>query len=168
MLSVPCSSFVEARTCGENKEVFSCFQTAAVARALVTDYDQAEKCYVQHMEQSLASEMRGLFACMTVNGYPTVCIYDKEKLRYHMMKDHIDKNKMSVAAATNKLLMQLNTLLNFENKKMSDFGLPMPKSCFTELEMAQMSYTKDSQLELLRSLEASTPNNDEQQHFLIT
>jgi len=163
MLSVPCSSFVEARTCGDI--VFSCYQTAAVARRLVTDYDQAEKCYVQHMDQSFASEMRGLFACMTVNGYPTVCIYDKEELRYHMMKDHIEKNKMSLAAATNKLLMQLNALLNMENKQMSDFGLPMPKSCFTELEMAQMSYNKESQSELLRTLQANTPNNDEQQRI---
>jgi len=163
MLSVPCSSFVEARTCGDI--VFSCFQTAAVARGFVTDYDQAEKCYVQHMDQSFASEMRGLFACMTVNGYPTVCIYDKVELRYHMMKDHIEKNNMSLAAATNKLLMQLNTLLNLENKQMSDFGLPMPKSCFTELQMAQMSYNKESQLELLQALEANTPNNDEQQRI---
>jgi hypothetical protein len=44
---------------------------------------------------------------MTLEGHPTMCIYDDELLRSKMMEDYIDRKKMSSKMANNELLKDI-------------------------------------------------------------
>ena len=78
---------------------YSSFQAAAIAKGFVTEINQAMLCCRQHMETSLAREMRGLFASMTINGFPTIRIFEDNDL---MMKD---QSGMSNDEAKHQLLV---------------------------------------------------------------
>jgi len=116
------------------------------------------------MEYSTGHEMRGLFASMTINGFPTVRIFYDNDLMRHMMKDYLDQRHMSLNVAYNHLLDDLSKLFGYEDKQLSDYGLPMPAFSRTELESAESLYESDDQASLFQQLNEAEPNNTEQQH----
>jgi hypothetical protein len=165
LIMVKCAviSFLDARTV--NGICYTNFQLAAVARGLVTERDHAFECYRQHMTEATASELRGLFSSMTLNGLPTAIIYEDKVLRRYMMTDYLDRRHMSNEIANQHLLLDLAALLKREDKLLSDYGLPMPVEKVSELQEARGMYDAASQRALLQRLNLATPNNVEQQRI---
>ena len=71
---VNCSptSFEDARTV--NGSIYPTFQAAAVAANLVSDMTVARECFDQCVGFSTPAALRGLFATLTLQGYPTLGI----------------------------------------------------------------------------------------------
>jgi hypothetical protein len=90
----PFTSFVDARTV--HNHVFNTFQEAAVALKLVEDDQDALECFKEAAQFNIdghgdvhltPARLRGLFAHLTLNGYPTVNIYNDAELRKTMIED---------------------------------------------------------------------------------
>jgi hypothetical protein len=90
------TDFKDARTVGTT--VYATFQEAAVAAGLVEDALDARECFQEaaHFQHGgrqdihlTPARLRALFAHLTLNGYPTVSIYNDEALRKTMLEDWI-------------------------------------------------------------------------------
>jgi hypothetical protein len=90
----PFTSFVDARTV--DNHVFTTYQEAAVALKLVEDFEDAMTCFKEaaqfnpddeHDVHLTPARLRGLFVHLTLNGYPTVHIYNEKDLRATMLAD---------------------------------------------------------------------------------
>ena len=88
----------------------STFQTAAVARGYVTDENEALWAFNSVVAVSTPAELRATLVMLTVDGYPTLCIFQNEQLFAKMDDDflHFDKTcKGNVELAKNKCLLDL-------------------------------------------------------------
>ena len=77
-------SFEDALTDHDHDIRYSSLQAAAGAKGFVAEINRAKT--------SLAREMRGLFASMAINGFPTIRIFEDNDL---MMKDYIAECQMT-------------------------------------------------------------------------
>ena len=70
---VNCSttSFEDARTI--NGTIYPIFQAADVTANLISDMAVARECFGQCVGFSTPAALGGLFAALTLNGYPTLC-----------------------------------------------------------------------------------------------
>jgi hypothetical protein len=97
---------------GDAKKVgditYDTFQQAAIAAGLITNQTAAMEAFQQHLtdEGILPNALRGLFATMTLEGFPTICIFEDDDLRRRMMADYLHRG-MSFSMATNELLKDL-------------------------------------------------------------
>jgi hypothetical protein len=75
--------------------VYPTFQQAAVKAGLVLDHEEALECFREasrctpgpadvHLS---AARLRGLFAHLTLNGFPTLCIFNDDELLDTMLTD---------------------------------------------------------------------------------
>ena len=55
--------------------------------------------------------------------------------------------------------------LHDHDKRLTDYGLPEPQNCKTELERALLQYDPERQLLILQQLDIEKPNTIEQQHI---
>jgi hypothetical protein len=98
-------SFADARTV--DGTVYNTFQEAAIAMGLVEDDRDARECFEEaaHFNQASGqhdihltpARLRGLFAHLTLNGYPTISIYKDEDLRATMTSDWTANGVLTVA-----------------------------------------------------------------------
>jgi hypothetical protein len=100
--SRPFNSFKDARTV--NGTVYATFQEAAIASHLVEDDRDARQCFLEasHFNGTgpqdvhlTPSRLRGLFAHLTLNGYPTLNIFNDVALRDTMLTDLLDNGRIS-------------------------------------------------------------------------
>jgi hypothetical protein len=82
---------------------------------------------------------------MTINGFPTMQIFQDEGFNRHLIKDYIYRGK-SVSESKNMLLHDLSELFALEDRTLKDFGLPQPKSLHTEYEKAIAKYDKNEEM----------------------
>jgi hypothetical protein len=96
------TSFADARTV--NGTVYPTFQQAAIALDLVEDDRDARTCFEEaaHFNATgpqdvhlTPARLRGLFAHLTLNGYPTLSIFNDEALRDTMLTDILDNGRLS-------------------------------------------------------------------------
>jgi hypothetical protein len=106
-------SWDEARTF--NGVQYSCFQMAAVAAGLVTELTAALECFNIFKEVSTGAQLRGLFVAMTLQGFPTVPIFEDEDGMYNLCKDFLDRG-LSFNLAYNDMLKDLARRLAFDDK----------------------------------------------------
>lgn len=116
-------NYIDAKTV--NGIQYTSFQLAATAAGLVTDLTEAKECFVQMYLNSTPTELRGLFASMTLQGFPTTCIYFDEELRNTMLSDYL-YNGCSLPQANNYLLIDLQNRLLNDNSSLEIYGLPSP------------------------------------------
>ena len=98
---------------------------------------------------------------MTIEGFPTLPIYNNAEMRNKMIDGPIQNEDMAV----NSLLQDLAIRFNAENKTLEEYGLPTPQSTTTELDREKLKYSVASQNQLLQQLEEKCPNNTEQQEI---
>jgi hypothetical protein len=160
------TSFEDAMTV--NGVICSTFQEAAVKSGLITDVTEAMICYKETADSGASSyELICLFITMTLEGFPTRTIYDDIELRKYMLRDIMWNNDaLSEKQANNILLAEFQKRLALDNKRNTDFELPAPEKCDTELERHRMTYDNDEQLRILEELNFAKPNNDlQQKHY---
>ena len=146
---------------------YELFQHAAVARCLVMDDKLGIECYKEAYPFSTPWERRQLFVLLTLQGYPTVGIYDNDDLRFTLYEDYYYNSiERSHNISNNQLLEQLQIRFQEANRTLNEFGLPNPISCKTELERALLKYDVKEEWEKLMLFNRTIPNNIEQQNVL--
>ena len=158
-------SFENARTI--NGTLYPTFQAAAVAANLVSDITVARECFDQSIGFSTPAALRGLFATLTINGYPTLCIYNDNTYKNLLLQDWLEliDNPLNFEQANNKFLADLQKRLQQEDKNLEMFGFPLPLESDTELERERLKYSVQSQTALYEQLNVQFPNNEDQQRI---
>jgi hypothetical protein len=147
--------------------VFPTFQQAALELNLVTDINDALICFQQSLGMATPHELRSLFASLTVNGFPTLTIYNNENLRRELMYDWI-LNGLNLAQANNEFLKDLQRRLELDDKTPEMFGFKCPDNMNTELAKELIRYDPVKEYEKFEYLNSVYPNNDEQQNVFDT
>jgi len=152
-------SYVDALT--HNGIRYSSYQNAAIAKGFVTENTEVAECFEQIYRHSTGLELRCLFATWTVQGYPTLQIYENQVYRNAMMKDWLEFNRDSLTPrqALNELLREIQSRLLKDNKTMELYGLPTPPDTSTELKREIDKYDSMEQLQLFNHLNILYPNN---------
>jgi hypothetical protein len=162
LYKVPAFSYVELRTVGE--QVCSSFQQAALVRRLADEEATATDMFNECIIFQSPHELRVLFANMTLEGFPTVHIYNSEDVQ--SMYDDYLKPGISECLAINKMLLALAKLFKLQaNKLLSDYGLPEPQEQETELQIERLMYDCEEQVKLVASLLTANPLTDEMQQL---
>jgi hypothetical protein len=118
-----------------------------VARKLVQDENITKEIFAECITYSTPCELRVLFTNMTLNGFPTNCIYDSEELRSSMYADYNEMSNYRTGLSNNRLLLELAVLFKVQdNATLSDYGLPEPAAQETELDLQRLKYPAQEQL----------------------
>ena len=104
------TSFEDARTV--NGTIYPTFQAAAVAANLVSDMTVARECFDQCVGFSTPAALRGLFATLTLNGYPTLCIYNDNNYKRLLLQNWTEfiEEPLNIEQANNKFLIDLQNV----------------------------------------------------------
>jgi len=143
------------------------FQEACMYSGLLHDLKEAIKCFEDSMITSTPWQLRNLFITQTIQGFPTVKIYNDPVKRRAMSLDYIFHHQQgdNCRLALNDLLTDLAERMKSENKTLSEYGLPEPEDAKTELELERLKYDSAFQAQVLQQLNASSPNNPEQEEI---
>jgi hypothetical protein len=160
LLRVACSSFLDAKTV--NGAVYDTFQAAAIARGLYSDHTEATMCYAEALTHSTPYQLRSLLVRLTLQGYPTLSIFDDPEMKMTMMEDFYMNNNKSLELASSLLLSALHEKFRDEDKDGLAFGFPPPDMMKTELEIEKLRYNVHEQKVILQNLHRKIPNTDEQ------
>lgn len=149
---------------GEN--LLPTFQAKAIAMGYVKDSRVAMTAFEQCIDSGYhtAKELRGLFAVMTLNGFPTLTILETPELYKYMIEDILGWPKVKGQAhrARQALLRDLQKRISNDGGSMATYGLPMPEQVDTELQEEREKYDQTSQHAEFRRLDELYPNNPEQ------
>ena len=159
LLNISARSYDDIKTVDNVR--YATFQESAIKRGLLTDIREAERCWKDAIVHSSPRELRSLFVTMTIEGFPTLPIYNNAEMRNKMIDGPIQNEDMAV----NSLLQDLAIRFNAENKTLEEYGLPSPQSISSELDREKLKYSVASQNQLLQQLEEQCPNNTEQQEI---
>ena len=143
------------------------FQEACMYSGLLHDLKEAIKCFEDSMITSTPWQLRNLFITQTIQGFPAVDIYNDPVKRRAMSLDYIFHHQQgdNCRLALNDLLTDLAERMKSENKTLSEYGLPEPEDAKTELELERLKYDSAFQAQVLQQLNASSPNNAEQEEI---
>ena len=111
---------------------------------------------------STPAELRSLFASLTVNGFPTLLIYDNEILRRELMLDWLIDG-MNLLQANNELLKDIQRRLALEDKTPDMYGFKSPSGQNTEIERERILYDPHEEAQKFDLLVSQFPNNTDQQ-----
>lgn len=150
-----------------NNITYPSFQIAAIEEGYVADNEEALVCFREAVNDSTPSDLRRLFINLTLNGFPTLAIYNDIELQLSMIQDYIQYEQHSERNAKTMLIKEISKLLQNENRNSSEFGLPEPEIIDTELKLIRERYDSEEQLNLFNQLMLATPpTEDEQLPFL--
>ena len=133
LLEFPKVSWDDAKSF--NGTQYHSFQQAAIAAGLVTEVTAALECFNIFKEVSTGPQLRGLFASMTIQGFPTIPIFEDEDGKYHLSKDFIDRG-MSPKLAHNDMLKDLARRLAYDDK----VSILMPVNIMLSLRLLILCY----------------------------
>jgi hypothetical protein len=140
------------------------FQQAAQLRKYAQDKQTATDMYLEAVVDCTPHQLRVLFTNLTLQGFPTLHLYDEPELCCNMYQDILERERGNLVLAVNKMLLQLAQLFkNATTKRMSEFGLPEPQEQDTELEIERVTYGADSQAQVATALLAENPLTEEMQ-----
>ena len=169
LLLIPTTNIIdiidENNTAENPVQAVNTFQEACLHRGLLNDLKEAIMCFEHSMITSTPPQLRNLFAVQTIQGFPTIDIYNDPVKRRAMSLDYILRHNQgdNCPLAMNDLLTDLSERLKADNnKELSEYGLPEPEKVKSELELERLKYDPAFQAQLLQQLSASTPNNPEQ------
>jgi hypothetical protein len=143
------------------------FQQAAIYRGYIQSLEDTKAQFIEFASISSPWELRGHVALMIVSGFPMWYIFENEDFQNQMMQDYLDDG-MSHKIAKNRLLQDLQMLLQKSGSSLDVFGFSMPEGMETELEIARLMYSEIEQANVLQEMEVSQPNNIEQQDIFDT
>jgi hypothetical protein len=144
-------------------EEHTTYQSAAIALHLVEHHNEGEICFVDAINNgNTPYELRTMFISLTLSGFPTYCIYNKQNLRDKMCEDYLYETQGNTVLAYNKLLQYFSNRLRQENKDNTHFGLPEPEESYTELQIEKLKYDPQQQQILYEQLLKLTPPTEQQ------
>jgi len=141
------------------------FQEATYKRGLLQSDSEAVDTFQEARLYQSPNALRALFVLLTIQGFPTINIYNSEELKEAMYTDFCRGTSLeSIRSAKEKLLEDLYDRFSRHNKDMTDFGLPKPINLSSELER-ELSQVEDTNFNALwlQELERETPNTEEMQ-----
>jgi hypothetical protein len=166
MSKLPAYSFDELRTVDGVR--YRSFQEAVQKRNLMDDQLTATEMFQEALVDCDPHQLRVLFVNMTLQGFPTVHIYEMEDVRARMYNHHFhDADGPGKRLADNALLVELAKLFKANTTKtLADFGLPEPRKQQSEVEIERILYSQADQEVLAQTLLAAHPLTDEMQAVL--
>jgi len=93
LLNMSPISFKDAKKF-EGRE-YKTFQITAIAANLVKDNNEAITAFTWAMEHSTPAELRNLFSILTIQGFPTINIYNDEICQIKLMEDFLINHGLS-------------------------------------------------------------------------
>lgn len=157
---IPARSFEDLYTV--DGVVWPTFQEAARRRKLIENERTATEMYLEVSLDSSPHELRVLFTNMTLQGFPTLHIYNDPIICCKMYDEYLPRCRGSADLAKNCMLLQLAKLFKAASSKaLGDYGLPEPEAQDTELQVETVAYAVEAQLELAALLLAENPLTDE-------
>jgi len=168
LLNMAAMSYNELLTV--NGVTFTYFQQSAVARGLISNEQLGLQCFKEATIFSTPSELRFLFVLLTLNGYPTICIYENEDLKFSLYADYYNDAQSNTFQnrnlSNNKLLKDLQQKFEDTDRTLDEYGLPLPLESTTELQRELLKYDPIAEQLNYNSLMETIPNTDEQNIFL--
>ena len=158
-------SYKDCRTV--NGILYPTFQQAALERNLVTDVNDALICFQQSLGLATPHELRSLFSILTINGFPTLIIYNNELMRKELMLDWLNEG-INLNQANNNLLKDIQHRLSLEDKTPEMYGFKSPPRQDTELEREKNLYDPFLEAQKLEHLETQYENNIDQKRLFDT
>ena len=162
LLNIPASSFKEL------KGPFDTFQKSALHKKLLKESTEAYIAFEEALLYSSPTELRTMFVIQTLQGFPTLQIFDNLDMRQAMYEDFLmnDNCRGNHDFALNFLLKDLSRKFKASDKTLADFGLPSIRDDIdTEIDIQRARYACEQQAQYLRHLETIAPNNPEQQQL---
>ena len=168
LLNIPAISYEELLTYGGTK--FSYFQQSALARGLISNEMLGLECFKEATIFSTPSELRYLFVLLTLEGYPTICIYENEELKFSLYADYYNDVQSNTfqnrSLCNNKLLQELQHKFEETNRTLDEYGLPVPLESTTELQRELLKYDPFAENNNYNHLCETIPNTMEQDLFM--
>ena len=169
LLNIPAFGYDDLLTYNGTK--YTLFQNCALARKLITNETLGLDTFKEASNFSTPSERRNLFVMLTLQGYPTLCIFENEEMLKLLYEDYFNDftNNLTfhnTEYSKNKLMETLQTKFQDNDRSLEEYGLPNPITLNTELEREKFKYNITEQNELFIELDNKIPNNIEQEIFL--
>ena len=170
-------SFTDAKTHLDIE--YNTFQERAFAAGYVKEGEECLTAFRESILCSTPAELRGQFTTMTLEGFPTLCVWNDTTVYPHctnrnrmltfrqfMFDDYLhDIQPQNETLAYNKLLKNLYDRFANQDKELPTYGLPNPEDTDTLLQRHKLKYAPAAQLILYNQLNARYQNNFEQQVF---
>ena len=147
------------------------YQQAALASNYLVGglYDEAKICFQEAVIYQNESELRSLFATLTLQGFVTANILHDTECLKHLVQDY--PHVLAPGAKFRLLLLDLKKKLATEMKTLEDYGLhidPVTGDEYilegvTELQEMRELYPLSEQKAIYAKMEEDFPNNAEQQ-----
>ena len=150
MSNICFTSHANAYIC--NNIRYNTYQEACTANGLLSNENEAEIAFNEAIIDSTPSELRSLFVILTLQGFPTINIFNTY---LENLKDFDNCRNY------NDVLIDLNDRFNRENKNMSNYGLPKPLNINSELDQYRAELIVNESLLKLNELNQSQPNTAE-------
>jgi energy-coupling factor transporter ATP-binding protein EcfA2 len=161
-------SYEDARTC--NGITYPTFQLSALAYEFINSHNETQLCFQEALLLSSPPELRFLFAILTMQGFPTLSIYEDQECWEALTLDyrHDIRLLQSREAINNYLLLDLHKLFVENHCSLRDYSLPEPQEYPTELAIERLKYNAEEQLVVLNELNINSPNNEDQEQLFQT
>ena len=146
-----------------NNIKYKLFQEATHQRGLLNNDTEAYEAFLEARLYQGPIGLRALFVLLTIQGFPTLRIYDEIELRESLYIDYLHGNTpASIAAATQNLLEDLHERFSRCSKDMTSYGLPKPLALKSEVERERELFgSEESNQQWLQQLHETTPNTSE-------
>ena len=138
---------------------------AAIALGLVQDFNVLVQIFDEMVVESEGRKLRTSFAILTLNGYPTRALIDNDDYLRALCSDYLDAH-LSLEAARNKFLLDLQQRLDAEGRSLQDYEFPLPRDETTLLDRERLRFDHAGQAQEYAALLAAFPNTEEQTHFI--
>lgn len=148
-------------------ELCETFQQSAFRHGYLDDANEAYSCFHEAAFFSSAFELRHLLVILTVQGFPTLDLFNIPSVFERLTFDYALNGAQIKThdGLMHTLLNDLQYLFKDQNKSLIDYGYPEPQESLSEIDREFMKYDPAEQLDLLTKLQFDTPNNEEQEIF---
>jgi hypothetical protein len=121
-----------------------------MAHKYVDTEKETTLCFEEAMVFSTESELRFLFCSLTMQGFPTMHLFNQPRYFNMMTADYNYQANLiqSTAGILNAFLCDIQYIFAENNKCLSDFGFDEPNEYPTEIEKERMKYSSDDQRQL--------------------
>ena len=143
------------------------FQQSAYRHGYLEDASEAFSCFHESAMFSSAFELRHLLAILTIQGFPTVDLFNTPSVFDCLTFDYtLNAAQIKThAGLMHTLLNDLHYIFKDQNKTLLEYGYPEAQEVLSEVEREGVKYDPVQQNALLEKLQRDTPNNEEQEEF---
>jgi len=158
-------SFEDLRTI--NKVTYPTFQQAAMAKGIIRNNNECMTCFREALIDTTPPQLRTLLVTLTMQGFPTLQIYNDEELRIKLHEDFIHDPRFanSPSIALNELKKDLEKRFLKEGSSAATYGFPESENVESELQLYRLTYKSDEYSNILTELLRKYPNTTVQEEL---